>query len=67
MDLSDEGIFGGVMDTYVVGVNWYPNNYSRILMNYSHHVISEAFDVSFNGADGKNIADTVGIRFQLVY
>jgi len=65
VDLTDEDIFGGVQDTWIFGVNWHLNNYSRIMFNYSMSDVKKAFDVSRNGADGKNDIDAFGLRFQV--
>ncbi len=65
IDLSDENVFGGKQKTWIVGVNWHLNDYSRIMMNYSKSDISDAFNVAANGADGENDVDAFGIRFQV--
>lgn len=65
VDLSDENIFGGKQKTWIVGVNWHLNDYSRIMMNYSKSDISDAFAVAANGLDGENDVDAFGVRFQV--
>ncbi len=65
IDLTDNGVFGGEMDTIVIGLNWYLNRHARVMANYSHSTIDDAFDVAANGADGENSADTFGLRFQI--
>ncbi len=65
VDLSDEGLFGGEQDTWVIGVNWHLNDYTRFMFNYSKSDVENAFDVSDNGADGENSIDAVGVRFQV--
>lgn len=65
IDLTDEGVFGGEQDTFIIGVNWYLNRHSRIMLNYSHSEIDNAFDVSANGSDGENDLDAFGMRFQV--
>lgn len=35
LDLNDSTIVGGKQDNYSVGVNWYPNNYIRVLTDYT--------------------------------
>lgn len=65
IDLTDNGVFGGEQDTFILGLNWYLNRHSRVMVNYSHSSIEDAFDVSANGADGENSADALGIRFQV--
>lgn len=65
IDLTDNGVFGGEQDTFIVGVNWYLNRHSRFMVNYSHSTIDEAFDVSANGTDGENSVNALGMRFQV--
>ncbi|WND03468.1 porin [Temperatibacter marinus] len=65
LDLTGDGIYGGEMDTWIIGLNWYLNRHSRIVVNYSNSSIDGAFDVSANGADGKNSVDAFGVRFQV--
>ena len=50
---------GSKQDTYLFGVNWYLNNYSRIMLNYSK---SKVKDFAQN-----NVADinAFGVRFQV--
>lgn len=65
IDLSDENVFGGEQSTWTLGLNWHLNNYTRIMMNYAHSDIDNAFDSGLNGLDGKNKVDTFGIRAQI--
>ncbi len=65
IDLSDEGVFGGEQNSYILGVNWYLNRHTRFMANYSHSTIDNAMDVSANGADGENSVDAFGLRFQV--
>lgn len=65
IDLTDEGIFGGEQDTFVLGASLWLNRYTRFSANYSHSRISEAFAVSANGADGANKVNTIGLRAQV--
>ncbi|MBW7837604.1 MAG: hypothetical protein H3C28_13320 [Sphingomonadales bacterium] len=65
VDLIDENIFGGKQKTWIFGVNWHLNDYSRIMMNYSKSDISDAFAVAANGVDGENGVDAFGMRFQV--
>lgn len=59
IDLTDTAtnVFGGKQTSYVVGVNWHLNDYSRVMANYSKS------DVDGGLNDGENI-DTFGLRFQ---
>lgn len=65
IDLTDNGIFGGKQNTYIFGLNWYLNRNARLMINYSHSEIKQAFLVEANGPDGRNDADTLGIRAQV--
>ena len=65
IDLSDQQVFGGEQNTYVIGMNWYLNRHARMMLNYSHSTIKNATDVSANGADGANSVDALGIRAQI--
>lgn len=65
VDLVDENILGGEQKTWIFGVNWHLNDYSRIMLNYSKSDIEKAFGVAANGPDGKNDVDAFGMRFQV--
>lgn len=65
IDLTDNGVFGGEQETWILGLNWYQNQHTRLMANYSHSKIEDAFDVAANGDDGKNSVDTLGVRFQI--
>jgi phosphate-selective porin OprO/OprP len=45
IDLNDAEIAGGEADIITAGLNWYPNQYLRVLFDFSH------FDSSRNGVD----------------
>lgn len=36
LDLNDANIVGGDQDNYSFGLNWYPNDYLRLLVDYVH-------------------------------
>lgn len=65
IDLVDNGIFGGIQKTVVVGVNWWWARHIKVAFNYSHSTISQAFLVAANGGDGANKVDAFGIRTQI--
>ncbi len=58
IDLTDTNaaIIGGKQTSYIFGVNWLLNNYSRIMANYSRS------DIDGGVNDGEEI-DTFGVRF----
>ncbi|MDG1996813.1 MAG: porin [Emcibacteraceae bacterium] len=60
IDLTDldAGVVGGKQTSYVAGVNWHLNNYTRVMANYS---IS---DIDGGVNDGQQIK-TFGLRFQV--
>ncbi|MEM7617703.1 MAG: porin [Pseudomonadota bacterium] len=35
LDLTDDAIQAGEMDRYTVGLNWFPNQYTKFLLNYA--------------------------------
>lgn len=58
IDLTADGLLGGEQDTYLLGISWYPNRYTRLMLNYSHSEIS-----GLDSAD--NSVDTLGLRFNI--
>jgi phosphate-selective porin OprO/OprP len=58
LDLSDEDYRGGIQGTYLVGANWYVNDYVRLTANYNHSTIEDG------AQDGARI-DGFGFRMQL--
>ncbi|TNE62814.1 MAG: hypothetical protein EP335_10950 [Alphaproteobacteria bacterium] len=65
IDLTADGVYGGEQETYLLGVNWYLNRNSRLMLNLSHSSIKKAFDVAQDGSDGANSADALGLRAQV--
>lgn len=65
IDLVDNGIMGGIQKTFVVGVNWWLSGHLKVVFNYSHSDISQAFLVAANGADGANKVNAFGVRTQI--
>jgi phosphate-selective porin OprO/OprP len=55
----------GDQDTVIVGVNWYLNRHTRLMVNYNHSSIKNAFNVAANGIDGRNKVDGFGFRAQI--
>lgn len=65
IDLNDRDVMGGKQNTYILGLNWYLNRHSRVLVNYSHAKITDEFNKMRNGVDGKNTVNALGARFQI--
>ncbi len=59
VDLISDGIDGGRMNNYTVGVNWYLNPMTRIMLNYTHS------SVEHRGGPELGNADVLGVRFQV--
>lgn len=47
VDLSDQGINGGEQDNYTLGLNWYPNPATRLMINYVHADIQDLAEADF--------------------
>ncbi|MFL2771779.1 MAG: OprO/OprP family phosphate-selective porin [Rhodospirillaceae bacterium] len=65
LDLTEPGFQGGNQNSFIVGVNWYLNRHTRMMLNYNNARIRNAFDVDLNGTDGKNNVDGFGLRAQI--
>lgn len=65
VDLTDNGVFGGVQKTFVAGLNWWLTSNLKVAFNYSHSTVRQAFLVAANGADGANAIDAFGLRTQI--
>ena len=59
LDLNDNGINGGDIDTFSAGINWYANPHVRLMANYVN-----VLDLSGGGRDGQE-PDLVEFRAQL--
>ena len=55
-------LMGGKQKTHIIGVNWYWNNYMRMMFDYSHSKITDATDVF---SPGFNSVDTFSMRAQV--
>lgn len=64
LDLNDENILGGEQKTWVLGVNWFLNDYTRLMANYSQAKITDGV-VSLTGPDRDNKVKTFGLRAQV--
>lgn len=65
IDLTEPSYQGGDQDSIIVGVNWYLNRHTRLMLNYNHSSVKNAFNVAANGIDGKNKIDGFGLRAQV--
>ena len=65
IDLTDEGIQGGEQDTHIIGLNWYLNRHTRMMVNYAISDIENGQIAGPNGADGENEVKGVTIRAQV--
>jgi phosphate-selective porin OprO and OprP len=65
IDLTEPGYQGGDQDSIILGVNWYLNRHTRLMFNYNHSSVKNAFNVAANGIDGKNKIDGFGLRAQV--
>ena len=65
LDLTDNGIFGGIQKTVIIGFNWWLANNLKVAANYSHSNITQAFLVVANGSDGANKINALGLRTQI--
>ncbi|MEM9595514.1 MAG: porin [Acidobacteriota bacterium] len=54
LDLNDGAISGGEEDNWTVGVNWYPNPATRLMLNYVHADV-----------DGEGEGDFILVRWQV--
>ncbi len=59
LDLTDEGITGGEMDNVTVGLNWWMNSHTKIMLNYIRS------DVSDGVRGGSGDSNLLGFRFQV--
>ena len=51
LDLTDNSVNGGEMDSVTLGVNWYPNPYARLMLNYVRNDLDATGPVAFRETD----------------
>lgn len=51
LDLTDETVAGGEMDSVTLGLNWYPNQFARFMLNYVRNDIDSTGPVGFRDTD----------------
>ncbi len=61
LDLSDEAVNAGRLDTTTLGVNWYLNPNTRVMLNY----VRAKADLSNIGDTRDGNADLLAMRFQI--
>jgi phosphate-selective porin OprO/OprP len=68
INCDDGAVIGGEVEDFSAGVNWYLNNYTRVMFDYIHSISRSqprvVPGVSVPGADGGE-ADLFGIRAQV--
>jgi phosphate-selective porin OprO/OprP len=51
LDLTDETVAGGEMDSVTLGVNWYPNQWTRLMLNYVRNDLDDTGPIAFRDTD----------------
>lgn len=51
LDLTDETVAGGEMDSVTLGLNWYPNQFTRLMFNYVRNDLDSTGPVAFRNTD----------------
>lgn len=51
LDLTDGPILGGEMDSYTLGLNWYPNAWSRLMFNYVLNDLDSTGPAAYRNTD----------------
>lgn len=51
LDLTDETVAGGEMDSLTLGVNWYPNPWTRLMLNYVRNDLDTTGPAAFRDTD----------------
>ena len=63
---STGGVFGGVQQVYSVGVNWYPNDFLRFQLQFSHVDVDRRAASNGTTQVGQNFED-IALRSQLAF
>lgn len=61
-NLAGGGIRGGIGDNYTLGLNWYPNAFTRVLFNYIHIDVDNLSDT---GLSEGTVVDVLALRMQV--
>ncbi|WP_297706936.1 porin, partial [uncultured Eudoraea sp.] len=48
VDMTDQNIDGGEMNTFSVGINWYPISAIQVNINYRYSTLDRFGDVGYN-------------------
>jgi phosphate-selective porin OprO/OprP len=64
LDLTDEGVVGGEQDDFTVGVNWYPNPATRLMINYVNADVDFPLEEPAGTIDSAS-ADFILVRWQV--
>ncbi|TDI66450.1 MAG: hypothetical protein E2O89_01155 [Alphaproteobacteria bacterium] len=75
LDLNDDGVNLGEQDALVVGINWYFNNYTRLMVNYIRANVTAPSELTLmlptgesaiiGGTPTDNDIESVGVRAQI--
>lgn len=63
LDLTDETVTGGEMDSVTLGVNWYPNQFARLMLNYVRNDLDSTGPVAFRNTDPEYVMVRVQADF----
>jgi len=63
LDLTDNSVNGGEMDSVTLGVNWYPNPYARLMLNYVRNDLDATGPVAFRETDPEYVMMRVQADF----
>ena len=62
-DLNDQAVVGGDQKIWTVGLNWYPNNNVRFMLDYNNTDVKD-----FGGVAGQDLKfDIIGLRTQFKF
>jgi phosphate-selective porin OprO/OprP len=65
VDLNDEGVKGGEQISYIAGVNWYANDYVRLMLDGAVSRVFDARDTEAAVTGSKNLIYGGGVRAQV--
>ncbi|HEY8351102.1 MAG TPA: porin, partial [Sphingomonadales bacterium] len=63
LDLNDDLVFGGSEDNFALGLNWHPNRYTRLMVNWVHFNAKGTAANPYGRPDNKGNA--FGVRAQV--